>query len=157
MKKETLLLVIALIIFFLSFIFNTREESIKASFVDNFQNNHETTEREFLNNENITCILKSNNYGDWKIFTNETHDNFGCKKVEQTREYIKVFYEKPFLKITGASVTGDDNIINKQIIVGSSIGTKALKIKFYKNGKLMIPREVRGIYTNIYIVVWGFH
>lgn len=151
MKKENFVLFLALIVFLLSIIFNI-DSNTKASFADNSQGDSEKT---LLKNQNINCILRSNIYGDWKIFTNETHDNFGCGKIDQTEKYIKLSYEEPFQKVTGVAITGDDNVSRKRVTTGSSVGLKALRISLYQDGQLLNPKDLKGAYTNIYVTVWG--
>lgn len=102
----------------------------------------------------VSCILATDENGAWYVLEDEYHDNNGCGDVSQTSTYVKVEYSD-FTKIVSNTIEEDNQLNDRLIDAGGSLGRNRTLIYFHQNGALINPNTMDGVYDNVFFEIIG--
>ncbi len=90
----------------------------------------------------LHAVLRPDSSGRWFVQSDEDHAPYGILlQVEQTSEFVRIFFDRNYSHAGAIHVTSDDDFRN--IISGhSNLGLNAATIRVVANGKVIDPASV---------------
>jgi len=92
--------------------------------------------------DHLHCIIRPNSAGQWYVQNDVDHSPYGCDlKIEQTAEYLRVFFTKTYPHAGTVQITSDDDF-NVKIQGFAALGVNSTVIQVFANGQKINPADV---------------